>query len=70
VRRVGFREGVVCNSPAVFEDEGASADRAPSWLTPRVTRGLPHEYRDMPRIWRLRTGVEAPLASTCMASFL
>jgi len=70
VRRVGFREGVVCNSSAVFEDDGASADRAQSWLSPRVTRGLPHEYRDIPRIRRIRTPVAAVPPSTSLASFL
>jgi len=70
LRRVGFRDGVLCNSPAVFDDGTANADRAPSWLTLKVARGLPHEYRDMPRIWRMPTAVTAVLPSTGMASFL
>ena len=70
LRRVGFRDGVLCNSPAVFDDGAANADRAPSWLVRQVTRGLPHEYRDMPRISYLQAPMAAGPRSTGVAPFL
>ena len=70
VRRVGFRDAVLCNSPAVFDDGAASADRAPSWFAPQGTRGLPHEYRDMPRISGHNVPVTARPSAISLASFL
>jgi len=36
--------------PCRFRERRGNRHRAPSWPTPRLTGGLPHEYRDMPRI--------------------